>query len=74
VDDLDFDVEEKFWIALLWAKTRLYNRRDSTQAETLVVSLVVLISVVMESVDIEHCKVLRQNVTKSLYEEFDSTF
>jgi hypothetical protein len=43
------------------------------QAESLVV-LVVLISVVMESVDIEHCKVLRQNVTKSLYEEFDSTF
>jgi hypothetical protein len=74
VDDLDFDVEEKFWIALLWAKPNSCNRRDSTQAESLVVPLVVLMSAVMERVDIEHCIVLRQNVTRSLYGDFDSTF
>jgi hypothetical protein len=40
-DDSDLDVEEIFGLPW-WAKKGLYNRRDYTQAKSLVLSLVVL--------------------------------
>jgi hypothetical protein len=33
VEDLDFDAGEGCWVVLLWAKTELYNRRDSPSRE-----------------------------------------